>query len=254
MGDNLDPIDLGSGFGDYDSIKCSAGFTCVLSTSGKMKCFGLNDKGQLGVGDTNNRGDEGGEMGDDLGDCDLGSDYTVSSMAKGYGGSHSCAVSDGDVIKSWGSNDYGQLGNGDTSGASIGDSSDEMGDNLSSVNVDGTPTSDPTSDPTADPTKDPTTTPAPTSIPEPQMSMNDKSTCSVWDDEVKCWGDRSVVDPTYEGTTMDPAYWYKPPIDALDLGSSFTPDSVSCGRTHQCALSTDGAVRCWGDNRFALCP
>ena len=249
MGDYLDAVDLGADH-DYSDIKASNGFTCISSTKGKLRCFGRNDEGQLGLGDTNNRGDESNEMGDFMNDVDLGTGFNISAtdMPSGYGGSHSIIIDNDLDVKAWGSNTYGQCGNGDESGDVVGDESNEMGDYLGTLDLERVPTALPTTDPSGYPTA------APTSIPEPHFSLNAKSTCSVWDDEVKCWGDRSVVDPTYAGTTKDPAYWYRPQIDALDIGDDFTPDSVSCGRTHQCALSINGTVRCWGDNRFVLCP
>ena len=78
----------------------------------------------------------------------------------------------------------------------------------------------------------------------------EKSKCSVWNDTVKCWGDQHAVDPTYSESTLSPQYWYQPPIEALDLGTSFTAESVSCGGSHQYSLSTSGTVRCWGDDSF----
>ena len=42
-----------------------------------LKCWGYNFYGQLGLGDTNDRGDQGGEMGDSLPSVDLGSGRTA---------------------------------------------------------------------------------------------------------------------------------------------------------------------------------
>eukprot|EP01083_Nonionella_stella_P306103 1070679_1 len=63
MGDNLFEIDLGSSF---VSMQIVAGYdhTCSLSTTNKVKCWGYNLRGELGYGDTNNRGDGANEMGD----------------------------------------------------------------------------------------------------------------------------------------------------------------------------------------------
>ena len=116
MGDWLPIIDLGTDF-NLNDIKLSEGFTCVSSSNGRVKCFGRNDDGQLGLGDTVNRGDGSNSMGDYLEWLDLGSDFNVSftETTVGYGGSHSCFISNDLEVKSWGNNDYGQLGNNDDS-------------------------------------------------------------------------------------------------------------------------------------------
>ena len=47
----------------------------VLGTD-ELKCWGYNNGGQLGAGDTNDRGDNAGEMGDALPTLNLGFEGT----------------------------------------------------------------------------------------------------------------------------------------------------------------------------------
>jgi alpha-tubulin suppressor-like RCC1 family protein len=65
MGDALPLVDLGTG---RTVVELAAGsfFECARLDDGEIKCWGRNDSGQLGLGDTNNRGDGPGEMGDSL--------------------------------------------------------------------------------------------------------------------------------------------------------------------------------------------
>ena len=54
---------------------CGVGYACAILDDKSLKCWGSNYSGQLGLGDTNNRGDAPGEMGDNLPAVDLGSNY-----------------------------------------------------------------------------------------------------------------------------------------------------------------------------------
>jgi hypothetical protein len=49
-----------------------SGSTCVVLDNDTIKCWGDNFYGQLGLGDTSARGDNGGEMGNSLPVVDLG--------------------------------------------------------------------------------------------------------------------------------------------------------------------------------------
>jgi len=102
-----------------------------------VKCFGENNFGQLGYGDTSNRGDGSGEMGDYLLNVDVGTG-TVESISCGK--QHNCVVLTNEQIKCWGRNGSGQLGYEDTT--TRGDGSGDMGSNLDTVDVGTFPSTD----------------------------------------------------------------------------------------------------------------
>jgi alpha-tubulin suppressor-like RCC1 family protein len=70
MGDQLPAIDLGKGR-TAKAITSGSDTACALLDDGTVKCWGDNSGGVLGQGDTNNRGDNPGEMGDALPAIDL---------------------------------------------------------------------------------------------------------------------------------------------------------------------------------------
>ena len=72
MGDALDVVDIGSGFGDSVRITAHGGtysnHFCIYEETNELpvKCWGSNSKGQLGYGDTTDRGTSASQMGDGL--------------------------------------------------------------------------------------------------------------------------------------------------------------------------------------------
>ena len=130
MGDNLDPIELGTG---RTALQITAGrlHTCALLDDATVKCWGEGAFGQLGYGDQNNRGDGPNEMGNNLPAVDLGTGRTAVQVAAGF--RQTCAVLDDATVKCWGEGSFGQLGYGDQSNR--GDGPGEMGDDLPTVDI-----------------------------------------------------------------------------------------------------------------------
>lgn len=134
--------------------------TCARFASGKVKCWGGNQHGQLGLGDTQPRGDGPGEMGAALPSVDLGPGRTATAITVAL--RHTCARLDNGAVKCWGDHFFGALGIGDE--AARGDQPGEMGAALPAVDF-GT---------------------GRTAL---EVSAGNSSSCARLDDgEVKCWG------------------------------------------------------------------
>eukprot|EP01083_Nonionella_stella_P306219 1071489_1 len=90
-------------------IATGAYHNCALEYSG-VKCWGYGEYGQLGYGDTNDRGHAPSEMGDGLLEIDLGTSFIPMQIVAGY--YHTCALSTTNTVKCFGRNPYGALGQG----------------------------------------------------------------------------------------------------------------------------------------------
>jgi alpha-tubulin suppressor-like RCC1 family protein len=101
--------------------------TCAVFDDFTLKCWGLNASGELGLGDTQPRGDVVRPV--DLPFVDLGAGRNLAAVA--MGNAQTCAVLDVGTLKCWGNNDGGSLGIGDTDNR--GDDPGEMGDPLPAV-------------------------------------------------------------------------------------------------------------------------
>jgi alpha-tubulin suppressor-like RCC1 family protein len=102
-----------------------------LLDNASVKCWGQGSNGKLGQGNTTTLGEGPNEMGDNLTIVDLGTGRTATAISAGQ--NHTCALLDNASVKCWGSNSNGQLGQGNTN--NLGDGANEMGDNLTSIDL-----------------------------------------------------------------------------------------------------------------------
>src|SRR5262249_22175131 len=105
--------------------------TCDVLSDGNVRCWGENGHGQLGEGDTIDRGGNPGETGDARPPVDVSYIDSFNPVVTS-GGQHTCALLIG-TVKCWGRNTDGQLGVGDH--ADRGDEPGEMGDGLPRVDL-----------------------------------------------------------------------------------------------------------------------
>ncbi len=221
MGNNLSPIDLGLGRFAV-ALAAGGGFTCAVLDDHTTKCWGDNQFGELGQGDTVSRGDGATEMGANLLAIDLGAGRTAVALAAGL--QFACALLDNATVKCWGKNDVGQLGQGDT--AARGDGATEMGNNLLAIDLG-------------------------TGRTAAALAAGQSFVCALLDDAtVKCWGDNSAgqLGQGDTATRGDGAAEMGDNLLAIDLGGVHTAVAIAAGNLHACAVLDDATVKCWGDN------
>lgn len=221
MGDFLPAVDLGAGK-KAKAVAAGASYTCALLTDNRLKCWGRNEYGQLGQGNTAFLGDQPNEMGDFLPAVDLGRGLDVSVVS--IISQHTCVLLTGNVIKCWGHNGSGRLGLGDT--AHRGDGPSEMGLSLPAVDV----------GVVAFPTK---------------LTVGLDHTCAVLSNSnVRCWGS-SIVGQLGQGngqTLGDQPGEMGDALPAVDIGKPVL--SLACGNQGCCAQLNDSTIKCWGSNTF----
>jgi alpha-tubulin suppressor-like RCC1 family protein len=201
------------------ATKVAAGLwhTCALMATGKVRCWGNNEYGQLGYGI--NTGSYA-SIGDDeapfaAGDVDLGAGVTAKDITAG--GRFTCALlTDGDV-KCWGNNPFHELGYGYNPTIQIGD--DETPASVGTLNLGG---------------------------PVAQIDAGTMHACALLTTgSVRCWGrdeEGQLGYGSHNGVGI-PAR----PVD-VDLGGPAS--HISVGGDHTCAILTNGELKCWGFNFF----
>ncbi|CAN0089640.1 unnamed protein product [Scytosiphon promiscuus] len=210
MGENLVAVDLG---GTVIEMALGEDHTCMLLDSGEVQCFGKNSDGQLGLGDTENRGNSVGDLGVA---ADLGSGVTAEAVSAGC--RHTCVLLDDGTVKCFGYNNYGQLGQGSTNSA--GDEAGTMGDNLATVPLDGVAVG---------------------------IAAGCDFSCALMDGgAIMCWG-RNTWGQLGVGDSNDRLDGSGLELAAVDLDGSVA-SAIAAGEGHVCALLDDATVKCWGRN------
>jgi alpha-tubulin suppressor-like RCC1 family protein len=236
------PFEIG-GLGEVKALAVGRHFSCALETEGELRCWGLNDEGQLGIGSFERQ---------DLPTTVDGFDGAITSITASMGGVFACATTapgsvycwgkvDGDRVKAprkvdglddagravevvagadhtcarfenggvrcWGANDEGQLGDGTTTARSAPLAPLSLSDIIG-------------------------------------LAAGRAHTCALRrEGAVLCWGandDGQVLDTNGPET--------KRPVIVDALGPSTPVAALGCGLAHTCVWAEDGHVRCWGSN------
>jgi alpha-tubulin suppressor-like RCC1 family protein len=190
----VEPEGLGSG---SISVAVGGGHVCALSATGGVKCWGRNERGQLGNGTT----------------ADLNTPVDVAGLpeeiaAVALGKAHTCVLTTRGGVKCWGANESGQLGDGTT--ADRGKPVDVLGlaGGVSAI------------------------------------AAGANHTCALgMNGGLKCWGSNrygQLGDGTLENRSA--------PGDVSGLAAGV--DSVAAGGSHTCAIASGVKLMCWGWNAF----
>ncbi len=226
----VDTTDMGSALGTVDigltttNIVSGLRSMCATDAAGALKCWGSNEGGVLGQGDTNHRGDTANELGANLSAVNLGTGLTVNSGKVYLGWSHACAILNDNKVKCWGHNGFGQLGIGDR--YTRGDEANEMGDNLSYADLGDGKTAT-------------------------ELALGLYHTCALLNDKtVKCWGYNNVgqLGQDHTNNLGDETGEMGDSLATVSLGADV--EQIAAGDNFTCARLDGNVVKCWGINTY----
>jgi len=194
---------------DFPDITAGAGHSCLLTTTGRIECWGANQFGQLGGGNGQFTPLEGGPASADgiPGDWSKtnvrGLSGKATAISSGY--YHTCALVGVGGVQCWGRNDSGQLGNGTNNNSDT------------AVHIQGL------------------------DVPATAMALGAVHSCALLEtDNVRCWGNNEngqLGNGRSENSSI--------PVEVTELPDKVV--QVTAGGVFTCALMQNGKLYCWGD-------
>ena len=272
-------VDVG---GAVQRLAMGLAHVCALLDGGTVRCWGAGGSGRLGAGNTGGAACLDAQQMHSCAvapQCCIGDDelpgsvppVDVGGVAEDIvaGGSHTCVLLAGGLVRCWGNGSWGRLGLGnldiigddeqpaDVAPVSLGrpavalaaagyhtcallddggvrcwgsNNDCELGVGLDSNTVIG------------DDELPSATPPLQLGGPATQIWAGGRLTCARLADDVHCWGGAAVVGvEAYPAVGCEPAD-LPPPV--IDVGG--VVDELSAGGTHTCARLADATMRCWG--------
>ena len=221
------------------SVQAGMDFTCAVRTSGVLRCWGSNGKGQLGAGN-------------DWSNATPMEPVLENVRAVATGGEHTCALLETGGVRCWGYNYTGQLGDG-SSLSRFSPPTDDVVAHAVAISAGGAGSCAVVADGAShcwgaavsdqpDGAIASHLTPAPVPLDGiRELAVGNSATCALRQDGgVRCWG-RNASGQLGDGTNVDRSY-----PDASDVLQNVR--SISAGESHFCAILTNGSLRCWGRN------
>lgn len=228
MGANLLAVDLDS---SESVLQVVAGdeHSCALLANGRVKCWGENHSGQLGLGDFSDRGPEFLRSGGKPEFVLIEESSKIVWLSTS--GHHTCALTASGKVVCWGENSSGQIGPARAE-PDIEDGEDEDRDyDLYEfpVVLDHVPGK------------------------VRKIAAGTRHTCALLEtNEIYCWGD--IEDPVLGLAGGEPDFSYQTEsgsdagMNRIKLGTDDPVRDLSSGHGFSCVMFQSGLVKCWGRN------
>lgn len=248
----MNPFSIDNITGKLARVAIGRHFMCTLGTEGDVRCFGFNQKGQLGLGNNDAQ---------HLPTTVKGFDGAVVSLSASMGGVFACAATNTGAVYCWGDNAKGQIGPGGPAAVlaprlveGLPGKAVEVvaGGSHACARLDtgkvacwGEGSDGQLGDGRATSSATPVQTEMLTDV--VGLAAGNAHTCAVRSEgAVFCWG--SDKDGQAGSIPEGKRPW-------IVVEATFKARAVSCGLAHSCAWGAGGRVQCWGsDARSQLGP